>query len=316
MTKVPAVRLPPVEQIGIVVRDVDRATSFFTSAFGWGPFRVRVVEQKGVAYDGRTGDCRLKMAFARSGDIEIELIQVLQGDTPHSEFLRRHGEGLHHLRFRVRGIDGVTAALAGEGVEPLWSQDFPGVAAFAYMKAERTSGLTLELFERQESGRGRVDGGPVASPSATALPPVDQVGLVVQDLDKAAAFYHSAFGLGPFAVVPEVRLDGAWLRGRPNDSSIRVASADSGPLQIELIQPLEGENIYTEFLQGGQEGLHHLGFRVDDFDGLLAGFRQKGIEPVFWKHSGFTAFAYLDTAGVGGVTAALLWPRERRERRE
>ncbi len=141
------------------------------------------------------------------------------------------------------------------------------------------------------------------------------MGLVVRDLEKAAAFYHSAFGLGPFSIVPEVRFDGVALRGRPTDSSIKVAFADSGPLQIELIQPLEGENIYTEFLEAGHEGLHHLGFRVDDFDGLLAGFRQKGIEPVFWKHFGFTAFAYLDTAGVGGVVAELLWPRERRKRR-
>ncbi len=82
----PAVRLPPVEQIGIVVRDVDRAVEFFGSVFGWGPFRVREGEQKGFTYDGRTGDCRLRMAFARSGDVEIELIQVLEGETPHSDF--------------------------------------------------------------------------------------------------------------------------------------------------------------------------------------------------------------------------------------
>jgi methylmalonyl-CoA/ethylmalonyl-CoA epimerase len=311
----PAVRLPPVEQIGIVVRDVDRAVDFFTSVFGWGPFKVREGEQKGFTYDGRMGDCRLKMAFARSGGVEIELIQVLEGETPHSDFLRRHGEGLQHLRFRVDDIDGMTAALAREGVEPLWSQRFPGVAAFAYMKANKTSGLMVELFEKRESGNGRGDPGAAAAPSGIVLPPVDQVGLVVRDLEKAAAFYYSAFGLGPFSIVPEVRFDGVALRGRPTDSSIKVAFADSGPLQIELIQPLEGDNIYTEFLQAGHEGLHHLGFRVDDFDGLVAGFQQKGIGPVFWKHFGFTAFAYLDTAGVGGVVAELLWPRERRKRR-
>jgi methylmalonyl-CoA/ethylmalonyl-CoA epimerase len=183
------------------------------------------------------------------------------------------------------------------------------------MKANKTSGLMVELFEKRESGNGRGDPGAAAAPSGIVLPPVDQVGLVVRDLEKAAAFYYSAFGLGPFSIVPEVRFDGVALRGRPTDSSIKVAFADSGPLQIELIQPLEGDNIYTEFLQAGHEGLHHLGFRVDDFDGLVAGFQQKGIGPVFWKHFGFTAFAYLDTAGVGGVVAELLWPRERRKRR-
>ncbi len=311
----PAVRLPAVEQIGIVVKDVDRAAEHFSAIFGWGPFKVREGEQKGFIYDGRTGDCRLRTALARSGEVEMELIQVLEGETPHSEFLRRHGEGLQHLRFRVADIDGMLAALAREGVDPLWSQRFPGVAAFAYMKADRTSGLTVELFEKKASGRGAAESGRAAGTSSTSLPPVDQVGLVVRDLEQTAAFYHSTFGWGPFSIVPEVRFDGANLRGRPADSSIKVGFAGSGPLQIELIQPLEGENIYTEFLRAGHEGLHHLGFRVDDFDGALAGFHRKGIEPIFWKHFGSTAFAYLDTAGVGGVMAEILWPGERRKSR-
>jgi catechol 2,3-dioxygenase-like lactoylglutathione lyase family enzyme len=150
MTKEPAVRLPPVEQIGIVVRDADLAAKFFTSVFGWGPFKISEVEMKGFTYGGRTGNCRLKMAFARSGDVEIELIEVLEGETPHTESLRRSGEGLHHLRFRVDDFDAMTAALAKEGVEPLWSQKFPGIAAFAYMKTDRTSGLMVELFEMKE----------------------------------------------------------------------------------------------------------------------------------------------------------------------
>jgi 4-hydroxyphenylpyruvate dioxygenase-like putative hemolysin len=155
MTKEPAVRLPPVEQIGIVVRDVDQAVEYFTSTFGWGPFKIREGEQKGFTYDGRTGDCRLKMAFARSGNVEIELIQVLEGETPHSDFLRRHGEGMQHLRFRVDDCEGMLAALAKEGVEPLWSQKFPGIAAFAYMKTDKTSGLMVELFEKKESRKGQ-----------------------------------------------------------------------------------------------------------------------------------------------------------------
>jgi len=150
VTKEPAVRLPPVEQIGIVVRDVEQAVQFFSSAFGWGPFKIRESEMKGVTYDGRTGDCRLKMAFARSGGVEIELIQVLEGETPHSDFIRRHGEGLQHLRFRVDDCGGMLKALAREGVEPLWSQVFPGIAAFAYMKTDKTSGLMVELFEKKD----------------------------------------------------------------------------------------------------------------------------------------------------------------------
>ena len=148
------------------------------------------------------------------------------------------------------------------------------------------------------------------SESAIALPPVSQVGIVVKDIEKTVAFYYSTFGIGPFAIVPEVKFEGAMLRGQPISTSIKVAFAQSGPVQIELIQPLEGENIYTEFLESKGEGLHHLGFQVDDFDGLLARFKSKGIEPVFWHHLGWMAFAYLSTDRIGGVIIELLWSKK------
>ena len=150
--------------------------------------------------------------------------------------------------------------------------------------------------------------------SSVLLPPVSQIGLVVRDLEKTVAFYHSTFGIGPFSIVPEVKFDGVILRGQPTNSKIKVAFADSGPLQIELIQPIEGENIYTEFLQAGNEGLHHLGFEVDDFEGMLAKFKSRGIEPIFWHNMGFMAFAYLDTGKIGGVIVELLWHKKREKK--
>ncbi len=148
------------------------------------------------------------------------------------------------------------------------------------------------------------------SESAIALPAVSQVGIVVRDIEKTAAFYYSTFGVGPFAIVPEVKFEGVILRGSPTNAKIKVAFAQSGPLQIELIQPLEGENIYTEFLDTKGEGLHHLGFQVDDFDSMLAEFRTKGIEPIFWLNLGWMAFAYLNTETIGGVMFELLWSKK------
>ncbi len=147
----------------------------------------------------------------------------------------------------------------------------------------------------------------MGSESPLSLPPLSQVGIVVRDIDRTAAFYHSTFGIGPFGIIPEVKFEGALLRGRPATISIKVAFAQSGPVQIELIQPLEGESIYTEFLASKGEGLHHLGFEVDDFHAWLAHFKSKGIEPVFWHDMGWMAFAYLGTDSVGGVIIELLW---------
>jgi methylmalonyl-CoA/ethylmalonyl-CoA epimerase len=147
------VKLPPVEQIGIVVKDVDKAVEYCSSIFGWGPFQVREVEMEGFTYRGQTGKCRLKMAFSRSGPIEIELIEVLEGETPHTDFLGQKGEGLHHLRFRVSDFDGMVATLAGEGICPVFHQKFADIASFAYLDTDRIGGVIFELFQLNQFGK-------------------------------------------------------------------------------------------------------------------------------------------------------------------
>jgi methylmalonyl-CoA/ethylmalonyl-CoA epimerase len=139
------------------------------------------------------------------------------------------------------------------------------------------------------------------------LPPVFQVSIVVKDMDRAIEYYSSTFGIGPFKVM-DIGMEGVLLRGKPISTKIKVAFARSGPLQVELIQPVEGENIYTEFLDSKGEGLHHLGFQVDDLDAMLAELAKEGIQPVFY-HSlpqlG-AAFAYLNTDKIGGVIFELI----------
>jgi methylmalonyl-CoA/ethylmalonyl-CoA epimerase len=145
------VKLPPVEQIGIVVRDLDRAIEYYTSTFGWGPFEVHSAEIKGVVYRGQPTGCKLRLAMARSGSIEIELIQVLEGETPHTEFLREKGEGLHHLRFRVDDLDGILAEWAKQGIKPVWSHRYPEFGiSFAYVDTTGIGGMMIELFEVKE----------------------------------------------------------------------------------------------------------------------------------------------------------------------
>jgi len=148
----PRVRLPPLDQIGIVVRDMDRAIEYYSVNFGWGPFKVHEREIKGFTYRGTIGNCRLKMAFAQSGSIEIELIQVLEGETPHSEFLREKGEGVQHLRCSVDDIDYMLAELAKEGIVPVFQQSLPqfGVS-WAYLNTDKVGGVMLELIQWPKS---------------------------------------------------------------------------------------------------------------------------------------------------------------------
>jgi methylmalonyl-CoA epimerase len=130
---------------------------------------------------------------------------------------------------------------------------------------------------------------------------------VVKDIDRAIQYYTSTFGMGPFSVL-DVDMEGVLLRGKPTSAKIKVAFADSGPLQVELIQPVEGKSIYTEFLDSKGEGLHHLAFQVDDLDTMLTGLAKEGIEPIWQQRlpQFGIAFAYLNTDRIGGVIFELI----------
>ena len=138
------------------------------------------------------------------------------------------------------------------------------------------------------------------------LPPVYQLGYVVRDIEKACGFYESTYGVGPFQVVDEVDMEGVILRGTPISTKIKVAFAKSGEIELEFIEPLEGDNLYTEFLEAKGDGIHHLGFVVDDMEAWKKEFSAKGFEPIFHRDMVVMEFAYFDTSMFGGLMLELL----------
>jgi hypothetical protein len=90
--------------------------------------------------------------------------------------------------------------------------------------------------------------------------PLTQVGVVVRDLHATMRAYHELCGWEPwyvYAYVPPFFHDGE-LRGEPAEFSFLGAEVQAGPVWFELIQPLEGRSLYTEFLETRGEGLHHV----------------------------------------------------------
>lgn len=138
------------------------------------------------------------------------------------------------------------------------------------------------------------------------LPPVYQLGYVVKDIEPVTKYYESTFGIGPFSPPMDVDMTGAILRGKPISTQIRVTFAQSGSVQVELIQPLEGESLYTEFLAKNGDGIHHLAFEVEDLPVWRAEFAKRGLEPIYYQDMGFMEFAYFDTSDFGGLMVELI----------
>jgi len=137
-------QLPGVGQIGVVVEDVDRAIAFYESTFGLGPWDIREVGAPNVWDRGEEKQIKARLAFATVGQVEIELIQILEGDSLHLEFLREHGEGLHHLGFFVKDFAAKLEQAKAMGFEVL--QVDPFGQAYAYLDTRQPGGIIFELI--------------------------------------------------------------------------------------------------------------------------------------------------------------------------
>jgi methylmalonyl-CoA/ethylmalonyl-CoA epimerase len=139
--------LPGVSQIGVVVNDVDKTVEFFSSVLGIGPWRTVEVTRTKEQITSGGSPYRVKLAFTTLGPVQVELIQVLEGKTVHSQFLERKGEGLHHLGFYVSNLDEIVAELGRRGIGVLQSVRGPG-SGFAYMDTGSVGGVIVELIQR------------------------------------------------------------------------------------------------------------------------------------------------------------------------
>jgi methylmalonyl-CoA/ethylmalonyl-CoA epimerase len=136
-------RLPPPDQIGYVVADLEVAVRAHEPIFG--PFTSMDVDLTGPLYLGSPADCSLRIAYGHAATMEIELIQPAGGRSPHADFLASGREGIHHVRFRVDDFVAQLTAAARCGYRPIWQHSMD-VADFAYLEHERQKGMLIELL--------------------------------------------------------------------------------------------------------------------------------------------------------------------------
>jgi len=136
--------LPPIDQVGFVVRSLDEAERRYGALFG--PFTSLDGSVRDADYRGRRCDVELGILFGHSGDLEIEFIEWRGGESPHREFIEAGREGLHHLRHRVDDTDAWIEKLAGIGYAPIWYKKLTEEIVFAYLERENDP-LIVELLQ-------------------------------------------------------------------------------------------------------------------------------------------------------------------------
>ena len=139
--------LGPIDQISFAVADVREAVPRYTAMFG-APFRIVEVPELEVVVGGEASTTSLRLALGRSGPIEVELVEVVSGLWPTTEWLQRHGEGLHHVRYRVDDVAASRAAMEAAGFEVLMAST--SALAFAYLASPLLNGMVVELVPCSE----------------------------------------------------------------------------------------------------------------------------------------------------------------------
>lgn len=137
------------DQVGIVVRDMDKATEYYSRVFGIGPFRVMDFLLPEGVMRGKKVSVKMKIAFASLGALQFELIEAPPGDNIYREFLESRGEGIHHIGFSVSDLDERLTELKKQGVGVLFSGKTER-ASFAYLDSGVVGGVIFELIQRRQ----------------------------------------------------------------------------------------------------------------------------------------------------------------------
>jgi catechol 2,3-dioxygenase-like lactoylglutathione lyase family enzyme len=146
-----------------------------------------------------------------------------------------------------------------------------------------------------------------------------QIAWVTRDLDATETALTTLLGAKKWVRIPSVHFapDTCTFRGRPADFVAHISLSYAGDTQLELIVPISGESIYTEFLDSAGPGLHHICVEapdIDAFDAALVEAERNGT-PVVQQGvmPGGMRFAYVtaEAAGVPYIEIAHISPETR-----
>ena len=147
--KEPVIPSKKVTQVGIIVKDIDKARIAWAALLGVKPPLSSVAEghsSRPTLFMGSPSDAKAKLAFFSMENLQIELIQPLGGKSTWQEFLDNNGEGIHHIAFQVKDINGKEKEFRTINMPTLQSGGWDG-GAYSYIDGSKEIGCILELLE-------------------------------------------------------------------------------------------------------------------------------------------------------------------------
>ncbi len=132
---------------------------------------------------------------------------------------------------------------------------------------------------------------------------IRQLAYIVPDIEAAMDYWSRTLGVGPWYYNPRVPIKNYRYRGQSYEPHNSVALANSGPLQIELLQTRNNvPSMYREFTEAGFQGAQHVAYWTEDFDADLTRLEAQGFQVAMSGEVGERGrFVYFDPLAHPGM---------------
>ncbi|MGA1862997.1 methylmalonyl-CoA epimerase [Deferribacter thermophilus] len=129
--------LKKIDHIGIAVKNIDEALSLYKT-LGIIPYHFEEVESQ-----------KVKTAFIKVGESNIELLEPTSPDSPIAKFLEKKGEGIHHIAYLVEDVKSCLKNLKEKGFKLIDEEPKAGAHGklIAFVHPKSTNGVLMELCE-------------------------------------------------------------------------------------------------------------------------------------------------------------------------
>jgi len=144
-----------IRQIGLVVEDAEKMAKNYWEIFGIGPWMLVDFKPPHISdgslheiamFDGT--DFHVRAALADFGDMQIELLEPVQGPSTYMEFLKTYGQGIHHVSFGESGDhDEVVSIMQNHGIGIEMKGVLGGAVRFTYMATQKDLGTIFEVVK-------------------------------------------------------------------------------------------------------------------------------------------------------------------------
>jgi catechol 2,3-dioxygenase-like lactoylglutathione lyase family enzyme len=138
-----------VTQVGIIVCDIETKARAWSEILGLPMPDIIItdtVDKARTEYNGKPTTSRAKLAFFHMGQLDVELIEPIDGPSTWKDQLDGHGDSLHHIAFVIEGMQEKVAYLDSKGVPLVQRGEYTG-GRYAYLDGVAQLGTVLELLE-------------------------------------------------------------------------------------------------------------------------------------------------------------------------